>query len=632
MLSSLKDWGQKLYIALRARKREGKLSFFHVIVILTSKKGLKKILSIALKLVALILHKLLGYNFSEKLDYYRFRKKHFPSNIQLRSMQESQSAFNFRPKIIVIMPVYDATSGFLKQAIDSALNQVYENWELHIINDQRNSSDTNEIIRSYSELDDRVKAVFKSASEHSLSFSKSPLVFPTGDFVTFLYQNDVLRLDAFYQVVKHLQTHPSCDMIYSDEDQIDGKGRHSKPYCKPDWSPETFYSRNYIGKLVVIKKALVESVGGLRHEFEDAEGYDLLLRVIEKTREIHHLPMILYHSRSGHKYTSSNWKHKSYSAEATIKVLEDSLIRRNIKGTVVSIGDGSGDCLIRYDISDFTKVSIIIPTRNKHDYCETLLNSIFELTTWPDFEIILIDNNSDDESFFDWVEKWKKREPVRFLYIREESVFNFSRLMNLAAAKASGKYLLLLNNDTEIIDGSWINRMVEFCQQTEIGAVGVKLLYQNNTVQHAGVVIGYCGVAGHTFVGQDRFSTGYFGMLNRVNNYSAVTAACLMVKKTHFELVNGFEEELAIEFNDVDFCLKLLSKGLRNVYVSDVELYHYESISRGHPHKTLKSYQQHIAELRFFQKKWNNYILRDPYYNPNLSTQGELYTIKRRFD
>jgi GT2 family glycosyltransferase len=441
----------------------------------------------------------------------------------------------------------------------------------------------------------------------------------TGEYVALLDQDDLLSQDALYKNVLALNENNKIDLIYSDEDKMNEKGQRVDPHFKPDWCPDNFLSRNYLGHLLLLKQSILKEIGGFREGYEGSQDYDLLLRYTEKSKVIHHIPEVLYHWRMHMNSTAVNEEAKPYAFNNGIKALEDALVRRGIAGKVNLIENLPGFYSIRYQIDTFKKVSIIIPSKDKADITNTAIESIFNLTTYPNYEVILISNNSSEQSFFDLVTKWKKLKPDNFVYIEDNGNFNFSRLINNAAKVATGDYLLLLNNDVEIIQKDWMTAMVEQAQRESIGVVGVKLLYSNDTVQHAGVVIGLGGVAGHSFVGQERNASGYFYYLKSISNYSALTAACILVKKETFEQVNGFDENLAIEFNDVDFCLKVKELGYNNIYLPHVELYHYESISRGHPHKTRKSYQQSMKEVDYFSNKWTSYIQNDPCYSKHLS-------------
>ncbi|PKP43928.1 MAG: hypothetical protein CVT95_11580 [Bacteroidetes bacterium HGW-Bacteroidetes-12] len=321
---------------------------------------------------------------------------------------------------------------------------------------------------------------------------------------------------------------------------------------------------------------------------------------------------------------------KPYAIENGKKAIEEALIRRNEKGSVAISNDTScaNFYTVRFNIENYAKVSVIIPTKNLTEVTNTCLSSIFNLTDYPNYEVILINNNSDEQAFFEMVDKWKEAEPHRFRCVEDNGSFNFARLMNNAAKISDGEFLLLLNNDTEVTKADWMAAMLEQAQRKSIGAVGVKLLFPNKTIQHAGVIIGLGGIAGHSFVGAEENADVYRDSIKIIKNYSAVTAACLMVRKSVFDEVNGFDEAFAVDFNDVDFCLKLKDRGYNNIYLPHVTLIHYESISRGHPHKTKESFNRHLKEINLFKERWQKYIDHDPCYNPNLSLTYGDFSIK----
>ncbi len=594
-------------------------SFYRFVIFITSYKGQKRIWNFIWKVISYFFRTIFGIKKTAQLDYIKWMKIYFPDKAKLETYRKEQANWLYRPKVSVLLPVYNISERFLTSAINSVLAQAYENWELCISDDKSPNESTRTVLKKFADSDKRIKVIFREQNGHISANSNSALSLATGEFVTLLDHDDMLAPDALYQNVKVLNEFPDLDLIYSDEDKIDTKDQHLEPHFKPDWCPESFLSRNYLGHLVVIRKKLIDTIGGFREGLEGSQDFDLLLRLTELTDKIHHIPLVLYHWRMHQESTSQNDEAKPYAFNAGIKAVEDALKRRNISGTVQLIDNTPGFYSIRYKILNPTKVSVIIPSRNRASLCEVIISSVFNLTTYNDFEIILVDNNSDEESFFEMVKKWEQQEPTRFKCVKEKSAFNFSKLMNLGASHAQGEYLLLLNNDMEIIEPEWMTMMVEQCQFPTVGAVGAKLLYQNDTIQHAGVVIGLGGIAGHTFVGYDREATGYYNFLKCTSNYSAVTAACLMVKKDDYNKVNGFDEELAVEFNDVDFCLKLKDRGLRNIYLPQVELYHYESISRGHPHKTKKSFQQHLHDVNLFKTRWQAYIDHDSCYSPHLT-------------
>jgi len=619
MLKELKEKYEHVIKSSSHMWANGNFSFYRLGIFITSYKGQKRIWNFLWKVVRYIFRKIFGIKPDRTPDYDLWMKKWFPDTATLENHCRESEAFSCRPKISILLPVYNPPVEYFRKAIDSVLRQTYNNWELCIADDHSPDPEIKKIIHHYQNSDERIRFVLRESNGHISASSNSALQIATGEFIALLDHDDLLHADALFQVVNHLQNHPDADLIYSDEDKVDENGKHTDPHFKPDWCPDNFLSRNYIGHLVVIRKKLVDSAGGFREGFEGSQDYDLLLRITELTHNIHHIPLVLYHWRMHQASTSVNEEAKPYAFNAGIRALEEALERRKIKGKVSLIENLPGFYSIRYDVLKDDRVSVIIPTKNKHDLCEVAVGSVFKLTSWPDYEVILIDNNSDDPEFFEWVKSWEQKEPKRFKCIRNEGSFNFSRLMNYGAAHATGEYLLLLNNDTEVTHADWMTAMAEQCQFETTGAVGVKLIYQNDTIQHAGVIIGLGGIAGHTFVGFDKNAPGYFYFLKCINNYSAVTAACIMVKKKHYDEVNGFDEALAVEFNDVDFCLKLVEKGYRNIYLPHVTVYHYESVSRGHPHKTRKSYQQHLHDVGLFKERWQKYIDHDPCYSPHLS-------------
>ncbi len=593
-------------------------SFYRFGIFITSYKGQKRIWNFAWKVIRYFFRKLFGIKKERTEDYKLWMDVWFPDHVQLEKYRAESLSFTNRPLISIILPVYNTPVKFLEQAVESVFNQAYDHWELCISDDCSTDKGIREFLEAIASRDKRIKVQHRETNGHIVANSNTALATASGEYIALLDHDDMLSSDALYHVVKVINE-SDPDLIYSDEDKIDEQGKHTDPHFKPDWCPDNFLSRNYLGHLVVIRKSLVDKTGGFRDGFEGSQDYDLLLRVTELTTKIYHIPLVLYHWRMHSQSTSVNESAKPYAFNSGIRAIEDALKRRNIDGTVSLIENLPGFYSIRYRITDAGKVSVIIPTRNKHDLCEVVLQSVFKLTSYPDFEVILINNNSDEPQFFEFVKQWEQREPERFTCVTDNDPFNFSRLMNLGASVATGKYLLLLNNDTEVTHADWMSAMVEQCQFETTGAVGVKLLYQNNTVQHAGVIIGLGGIAGHTFVGYERHAPGYFYFLKCISNYSAVTAACVMVKKKHFKEAGGFDEALAVEFNDVDFCLKLCEMGYRNIYLPHVELYHYESVSRGHPHKTRKSYKQHLHDVALFKERWQSYIDHDPCYSPHLS-------------
>ncbi len=450
----------------------------------------------------------------------------------------------------------------------------------------------------------------------------------TGDYTVLMDQDDLITPDALFQNAKVVNEHPIVDLIYSDEDKIDDEGAHSEPHCKPDWCPDNIMSRNYLGHLTVFKTEIMRRIGGWRLKFEGSQDYDLVLRFTEETDAIYHIPRILYHWRIHETSAAGGEEAKPYAYIAAKRALEEAMKRRNEPGTVDFL-PGFRGYSIRYKLkNEGEKVSIIIPTKDKTDLLRVCIDSIVDRSSHQNYEILVIDNNSAEKEFFDYMDACKAKLGDKFKCITAAVPFNFSKLMNIGAAESTGDYLVLLNNDTEVISPDWMEGMMEQAQRPSIGVVGVKLLYPNDTIQHAGVVMGLGGAAGHVLVGEDRDGPGYFNYVNLISNYSAVTAACVMVKKSVYEEVEGFDEKFTVEYNDIDFCLRVKETGRNNIYLPHVELYHHESISRGHPHATKESYDRHIKEVGFLKNRWENYIENDPCYNPNLSLGAHDFSLK----
>ena len=406
------------------------------------------------------------------------------------------------------------------------------------------------------------------------------------------------------------------DFIYSDEDKLDLKGNRCDPHFKPDFSPDTLLSLNYICHFSVIRKTIIAKVGGFEVGLEGAQDHDLFLKVSEKTDRIYHIPKILYHWRMVKGSTSMTIDNKSYATDKGKIAIENALKRRKIKGHVEKDSDSTYYRVV-YDYDKEPMISIVIPTRDYADITETCLKSIYEKTDYKNFEILLVNNNSEKEETFKLFDKYKKKYK-NFKVIDADMEFNYSKINNLAVKKAKGEYIMLLNNDTEIISKDWLKVMVGYAMQPHVGAVGPKLLYPDNTVQHAGVILGLGGVASHAYIGSKRNDLGMYGRLRVPYDYSAVTAACLMVSKKKFDEVNGLEEDLKVAYNDMDFNIKLLKKGYYNICVPQIEVHHYESKSRGLD-TTSEKYKRFLLEEKYMYDKWDFELKHDRFYNPNFT-------------
>ena len=532
------------------------------------------------------------------------------------------------PLISVIMPVYNPPLSFLEQALESVCTQFYKNWEICIADDCSTDPEIRKLLNVYTAKYSNIRVIYRGENGHISKATNSALELAKGDFCLLMDQDDLLREDALFEIAKTMIRYPDAELIYSDEDKIDAYNIHSEPHFKPDWSPESLLSRNYLGHICAFKTEALIAIGGYRAGFEGSQDYDLALRFTEIYKHIYHIPEVLYHWRSHSESAASGETAKPYAYRAAQKSITEALNRRGWEPQIDFLNGFRG-----YKASIAVKdpsqmVSIIIPTKNKQEYLKAAIGSIVSKSTFRNFEIILIDNNSDEKEFFSLVEEYKNQSRFAFKYLSITSPFNFSHLINEGRKLATGKYILLLNNDTEVITPEWLEGMIGYAQNPEIGVVGCKLLYENDTIQHIGVVIGLGGVAAHVLTGCDREGPGYFNYVNLLNNYSAVTAACCMIRAEVFDLVHGFDEKFEVEYNDVDFCLKIVEAGYRNVYVPHVELYHYESISRGHPLANSISKKRHEKEMNMFRKKWPQYVENDPCYNPNLTRGEDNFAIK----
>ncbi|KYC39084.1 glycosyl transferase family 2 [Scytonema hofmannii PCC 7110] len=564
---------------------------------------------------------------SDDADYQKWLNKNYPRQADLRKMAETVEVFSYTPIISIIMPVFNTPECFLKQAVESVLSQVYPFWELCIADDCSTEPYVKQVLEKYAAIDLRIKVSFRKENGHISRASNSAIEIATGEFIALLDHDDVLTPDALYEVALLLNRHPDADMIYSDEDKVDEHNKLKEPFFKPDWCPDSFLSRMYTCHLGVYRKSLVDQIERFREGYEGSQDYDLVLRLTEKTNNIFHIPKILYHWRIHCESASCVANVKPYAAIAAERALADALKRRGEPGRVIQAANLVGHYVVRYKILDYKLVSIIIPTKDLADVLDKCLTSIFEKTVYPNYEVIVIDNGSKEQETVEVLAKWQKKYPDQFRCFPLDIPFNFSKINNYAVSQAKGDYLLFLNNDIEVITSDWLNAMIEQAQRPSIGSVGALLLYPDNTVQHAGVVMGIGGVAGHSHKYYPADAPGYFNQLSTVNNYSAVTAACLMCRREVFEAVEGFEEELSVAFNDVDLCLKIFEKGYRNIYLPHVILYHYESKSRGYE-DTPEKQARFCKEIEYMHNKWRKYIKCDPCYNINLTCKHEDYSLK----
>ena len=520
--------------------------------------------------------------------------------------------FSYNPLLSVIIPVYNVKREYLVECLESILKQSYPNFEIILIDDNSSNIETLNTLKEY-ENNSKIKIKYRKTNGMISVASNDGIKLAKGEFLVLVDNDDKLDQNAFYYLVEALNKDKTLDFIYTDEDKMDIHGKYFEPHFKPDYSPDTLMGMNYICHLSCLRTSLVREVGGFRKEYDGSQDYDLFLRILDKTKKIYHVPRILYHWRETPSSTSLALGNKSYAYIAGKKALEDTLKRRNIKGEVLD-NPTSSTYLIKYK-HDNPKVSIIIPMKDKVNLTKVCIDSLYNKNTYQNFEIIIVDNNSTEEETLNYFNALKKEhDNVKILTIKEE--FNYSRLNNLAIKEATGDYILLLNNDTEVLDKDFLDYMVGYASRDHVGCVGLKLLYKDLKVQHAGVVLGYGGVAGHIFVTASNKDIGIFNRLSMPYDYSAVTAACLLVKKSKYLEVNGFDENLKVALNDVDFNLKMLKKGYYNVCLNNISLLHYESKSRGYE-VTKEQIERFQKEQDYMKKKWGKELENDKYFSSN---------------
>ena len=545
----------------------------------------------------------------------------------LASIRQHIASFSSRPVISVVMPVYNTPEALLRKAVQSVQDQVYPHWQLCIADDASTLPHVKAALESLEAADPRISVAYRSENGHICEATNTALALAKGPYVALFDHDDVLAPTALYEVAAELDAHPDAQFIYSDEDKIDMEDRRFDPYFKPDWNPDLFHGQNYTSHLSVYRTDLIRSLGGFRKGFEGSQDWDLNLRAIEKIPEsaIRHIPKLLYHWRAAPGSTALQLAEKSYPVDAARRAREDHFRRL---GATVEIAPVPGDhWRIRYPVpSPAPLVSLIIPTRNSLNLVRKAVESTLSVTSYPNYEIIVVDNDSDDPETLAWLDSFSGGSNPRVRVLRYHKPFNYSAINNFAVKEAVGEVVGLLNSDIEAIAPDWLSEMVSHAVRPGIGAVGAMLYYPQNTVQHAGVVLGLGGVAGHPFKDFPRGDSGQKNRLRLVQNYSAVTAACLVIKKDRFLAVGGLnEKDLAIAFNDVDLCCKLVASGLRNVWTPFAEFYHHESATRG-VEDTPSKKARFQSEVDYMMNTWGSFLMADPSYNPNLTLVGEDFS------
>ncbi|WP_043285026.1 glycosyltransferase family 2 protein [Paraburkholderia oxyphila] len=529
------------------------------------------------------------------------------------------------PLISVLMPTYNPNLQWLREAIESVRDQIYPNWELCIADDASTDPQVRPVLEAYARDDRRIKVTLRERNGHISAASNSALALAGGEWVALLDQDDRLAEHALVWVADAIERDPTLQLIYSDEDKIDDQGQRHDPYFKCDWNRDLFYSQNMFCHLGIYRRSLLNSIGGFREGVEGAQDHDLVLRCIEQTGDapIAHIPRVLYHWRVHAGSTAAGADAKSYAAAAGERALQAHFVRTNVAAAAEWVGYGYR---VRYALpSPAPLVSLIIPTRNALELMRMCVESIRTRTTYPNYEIIIVDNGSDDAEALEYFASLAAGDGVSVL--RDDRPFNYSALNNRAVEQARGSLVALINNDIEVRSPDWLSEMVSIAMQPGVGAVGAKLLYPDNTLQHAGIVLGIGGVAGHANKHGRPPHRGYFGRTGLIGSWSAITAACMVVRREVFQGVGGLNEtDLTVAFNDVDFCLKLKAAGYRNVLTPYAELYHHESATRGYEDNPEKR-ARFRAESDYMRRQWSSWLKSDPAYSPNLTLQHEDFSL-----
>ncbi len=545
-------------------------------------------------------------------EYQKWFENHRVQPMEADALREEARRFSQQPLVSIIMPVHNTPRRWLREAVVSVEQQVYENWELLLIDDASTDQETLEMLAKAESRDPRLR-VFRLTNNSGISVASNlGLENARGEWISLLDHDDVLEPDALFRTVQLLQEHPDADLIYSDEDKLTEDGL-AAPLFKPDWSPDFFLSYNYLCHFTTMRRSLVQELGGFRPDYDFAQDYDLFLRVISRSDRIHHIPRILYHWRRSAGSTSTNIRSKPDALEAARRGLTDHLARMQEPGHV-AIDWRTHGFRIRRHLVEARRIAIIIPTRDRIDLLARCVASVVAKTAYENYEIVVIDNDSETEEARVYFEKFPHR------LLRYSGPFNYSAMNNFAVEQTDAPWILFLNNDTEAIESDWLTAMAEHVQRPRVGAVGARLVRRDETIQHAGVVLGVRGMVKHAFYGFPAEDPGVCRQLQVTRNYSAVTAACMLTRREVFRSVGGFDEEhLPVIFNDVDLCLKMRQAGYDIVYTPFAKLYHDESATR--------RASVEPSEAKVLLERWPDLVARDPFYNPNLSREHADFSL-----
>lgn len=531
---------------------------------------------------------------------------------------QKSKEFTQKHRFSILVPLYNTPIHFLKEMVDSVASQTYSEWELCLADgSDEEHGEVGDWCRAYTQKDSRVKYRKLEENRGISDNTNACMDMATGDFIALFDHDDLLTPDALYEAMEVLEKNWKVDVIYTDEDKINSDSTvYSEPHFKSDFNIDLLRSNNYICHFFMVRKEIVDKVGGLRTLYNGSQDYDFIFRCVEQARVVYHIPKVLYHWRMHENSTAANPESKMYCYDAGKRAIESHLERMGVEAKV-SMTDYLGFYRVKYPVKGEPLVSIIIPNKDEATTLNICLHSILEKTTYKNYEIIIVENNStnpDTFAYYDTLEKYKNIKVVEWL-----DNFNYPKINHYGISHSKGEYLIFLNNDTEILTSDWIEELLGNCQRPEVGITGAKLYYPDDKIQHAGVIVGLGGVAGHAFSCHDRKDPGYFARAIVQQDLSAVTAACFMVSRKIYDEVGGMEIQLQVAFNDVDFCLKVRDKGYLVVYNPNVELYHYESKSRGFE-DTPRKHARFEREVNFMKARWEKVLSKgDPYYNPNLT-------------
>jgi GT2 family glycosyltransferase len=554
-------------------------------------------------------------------EYRRWIARFEPKPAELA--RQRQHRFPRTPTISVVVPVYNPPAAFLEAMLRSVLAQTYSHWELCLA-DASTATHVRPILEKYAAADSRIRVTYLGENRGIVGNSNAALQSATGEFVALLDHDDTLAPFALFEVAAAINANPDADFLYSDEDKLDRDGRRVEPNFKPDWSPETLRSRNYICHLTILKRSLAEAIGGFRPGFDGSQDYDLVLRASEQAQRIVHIPHVLYHWRMHDQSTAANKGSKNYAYEAGRRAVQEHLDRLGITASVHA-GAVLGTYQVVYHLRTQPLVSVVIPNRDSPELLARCVDSLAQ-SSYANYELLIVENGSTRPETFAYYRELQKQPHVRILEWTKP--FNYAAVNNYAANASRGELLLFLNNDIEAINPDWLEALVKMAVQPGVGAVGAKLYYADDTIQHAGIVVGMGGVAGHGFLNFPRNAAGYMQRLLFTQNVAAVTGACLLCPKRVFESVGGFDEGFVLAFNDVDLCLQILQKGYRVVWTPDAELYHLESKTRGYE-DTPEKQRRFKREHDLFHLKWGAFLKAgDPYYSPHFRLDRPDYALR----